>query len=357
MTLEDPLAIVSFLELMESIPQLLDVGEGLHPQQILLKDADESLGAAVTLWLADERRRALDPQERQLSLECVREVGGAVVVTDRQPLTHIGCEPTESLGHRLANRRAGRVRCGVFADGGDRRLRVVAGGAEATRSRARPAPTTTYRGGWRMTVIAVTLPLSLAYAGYPYLVRLMIPKKLRGIKMEQKDIPNISKGEKITFAVITSTLLSFLFPVASPLFMGFFLGIVIRESGVKPFIDFIGGPVLYGATFFLGLLLGVLFEASTILDPKVLLLLILGITALLLSGIGGIIGGYVVYWMSGRTFNPVIGIAGVSCLPTTAKVAQKEAHAANKFAIILPWAMGASVSGVITSAIIAGIWG
>jgi oxaloacetate decarboxylase beta subunit len=52
----------------------------------------------------------------------------------------------------------------------------------------------------------------------------------------------------------------------------------------------------------------------------------------------------------------VIGIAGVSCIPTTAKVAQKEAHSANKFAIILPWAMGASISGVISSAIIAGIY-
>ncbi|NQV55257.1 MAG: sodium ion-translocating decarboxylase subunit beta [Rhodospirillales bacterium] len=206
-----------------------------------------------------------------------------------------------------------------------------------------------------ITIVAY-LYLSLAYAGYPYLVRMMIPKKLRGLKMDQKTIPNISKGEKITFAVITSTLLSLLFPVASPLFMGFFLGIVIRESGVKQFVEFIGGPVLYGATFFLGLLLGVLFEASTILNPKVLILLVLGITALLLSGIGGIIGGYLVYWFGGRTFNPVIGIAGVSCIPTTAKVAQKEAREANKFAVILPWAMGASVSGVISSAIIAGIY-
>jgi oxaloacetate decarboxylase beta subunit len=138
--------------------------------------------------------------------------------------------------------------------------------------------------------------------------------------------------------------------------MSFFLGIIIRESGVKQFVEFIGGPVLYGSTFFLGLLLGVLFEAATILNPKVVLLLILGITALLLSGIGGIIGGYIVYWTSRRTFNPVVGIAGVSCLPTTAKVAQKEVREANKFAIILPWAMGASISGVISSAIIAGIY-
>ena len=206
-----------------------------------------------------------------------------------------------------------------------------------------------------ITIVAY-LYLSLTYAGYPYLVRLLIPKELRGIKMDPKTIPQISPAEKITFSIITGTVLCLLFPVAAPLFMSFFVGVIVREAGVKQYVDFLGGTVLYGSTFFLGLMLGVLFEASTILNPKVILLLILGMTALLLSGIGGIIGGYLVYWMSGRNFNPVIGIAGVSCVPTTAKVAQKEAHAANKFAMILPWAMGACVSGVISSAIIAGIY-
>ncbi len=206
-----------------------------------------------------------------------------------------------------------------------------------------------------ITIVAY-LYLSLTYAGYPYLIRLMIPKHLRGIKMDQKTIPNVSPAEKITFAIITGTVLCLLFPVAAPLFMSFFVGVIVREAGVKQYVDFLGGTVLYGSTFFLGLMLGVLFEANTILNPKVILLLFLGMTALLLSGIGGIIGGYIVYWISGRTFNPVIGIAGVSCVPTTAKVAQKEAHAANKFAMILPWAMGACVSGVISSAIIAGIY-
>jgi len=206
-----------------------------------------------------------------------------------------------------------------------------------------------------ITIVAY-LYLSLTYGGYPYLVRLLIPKELRGIKMDQKTIPNISAGEKITFSIITGTVLCLLFPVAAPLFMSFFVGVIVREAGVKQYVDFLGGTVLYGSTFFLGLLLGVLFEADTILNPKVILLLFLGMLALLLSGIGGIIGGYIVYWISGRTFNPVIGIAGVSCVPTTAKVAQKEAHAANKFAMILPWAMGACVSGVISSAIIVGIY-
>jgi Na+-transporting malonate decarboxylase carboxybiotin decarboxylase subunit len=206
-----------------------------------------------------------------------------------------------------------------------------------------------------ITIVAY-LYLSLTYAGYPYLIRLMVPKHLRGIKMDTRQIPNTSAAEKMTFAVIICTLLCLLLPVAAPLFMSFFLGIIIRESGVKPFVEFISGPVLYGSTFFLGLLLGVLCEATTILNPKVLLLLVLGITALLLSGIGGIIGGYIVYWTSGGNYNPVIGIAGVSCVPTTAKVAQKEARDANKFAVILPWAMGASICGVITSAIIAAVY-
>ena len=206
-----------------------------------------------------------------------------------------------------------------------------------------------------ITIVAY-LYLSLTYAGYPYLIKLLIPKELRGIKMDTRSNPKSTKAEKMTFAVVTSVLLCLLFPVAAPLFMSFFLGIVIRESGVTQFIDFIGGPILYGSTFFLGLLLGVLCEAGTILHPKVLMLLVLGMVSLLISGIGGIIGGYIVYWSSGRTFNPVIGIAGVSCVPTTAKVAQKEARDANKLVQILPWAMGASICGVITSAIIAAIY-
>jgi len=206
-----------------------------------------------------------------------------------------------------------------------------------------------------ITIVAY-IYLSLTYAGYPYLVRLLVPKELRGIRMDPTQIPSVTAAEKVTFAVIINTLLCLLLPVAAPLFMSFFLGVVIREAGPKPFVEFIGGPVLYGATFFLGLLLGVLCEAGTILNPKVVMLLLLGILALLLSGIGGILGGYVVWLTSGRRFNPVIGIAGVSCVPTTAKVAQKEAREASKFAVILPWAMGASICGVITSAIIAAIY-
>jgi oxaloacetate decarboxylase beta subunit len=206
-----------------------------------------------------------------------------------------------------------------------------------------------------ITIIAY-LYLSLTYAVYPFMIRFMIPKKLRGIKMDLKNIPQITSGEKMAFATITCFILSLLFPVAAPLVMSFFVGVIIKESGVKPFVEFMEGTVLYGSTFFLGLLLGVLCEANTILNPKVWILLILGSFALLVSGLGGIIGGYVLYFLTKGKFNPAVGIAGVSCVPTTAKVAQKEVRLANKHAIILPYAMGANVSGVITTAIITAIY-
>lgn len=206
-----------------------------------------------------------------------------------------------------------------------------------------------------ITIVAY-LYLSLTYGGYPYLIKVLVPKRLRAIKMDLSTIPNVSANEKIAFSIITCVVLSLLFPVASPLFMSFFLGVTIKEVGIKPYIAFIEGPLLYGSTFFLGLLLGVLCEANTIMNPKIFILLVLGIVALLLSGIGGIIGGYLMYFISKGKFNPVVGIAGVSCIPTTIKVAQKAVTEANPQAIVIPFAMGASISGVITSAILTGIY-
>nr|WP_274383161.1 sodium ion-translocating decarboxylase subunit beta [Pinisolibacter aquiterrae] len=199
------------------------------------------------------------------------------------------------------------------------------------------------------------LYLGLTYGGYPYIVKALVPERIRAIEMPAETVRKISSGEKMVFAVITCVVLSLLFPVAAPLFLSLFLGVVVRESGLKYFYELFSNQMLYGATFFLGLVLGVLCEASTILDPKVLILLILGILALTFSAIGGLAGGYVLYFLSGGKYNPVIGIAAVSCVPTTAKVAQKLVTKSNPNSIIMPHALGANISGVITSAIFAAV--
>ena len=202
--------------------------------------------------------------------------------------------------------------------------------------------------------IIAYLYLSLTYAGYPYLIKLMVPKKYREIDVEAY-VPDVSQKAKFVFTLCVCALLCLLLPVAAPLIMSFFLGIAIKEAAVGPYQELLEGTVLYASTLFLGLLLGVLCEASTILNPKVLIVVILGMIALLVSGIGGLIGGWVIYWAT-KNYNPVIGIAGVSCVPTTAKLAQHAAEEENPFAVILPLAMGANICGVIVSAIAVGVF-
>lgn len=205
--------------------------------------------------------------------------------------------------------------------------------------------------------IVAYLYLSLTYGGYPYLIKLLVPKHLRRkvIKTEKRQ-SQISKKSKIIFAVIINAVLCLLFPVAAPLFLSFFIGIVIRETGITAYVRLIGDGFLYFATFFLGLMLGVLCDASTLLDPAVLKLLVLGMLALLLSGIGGIIGGYVVYFFKRGNFNPAIGIAGVSCVPSTAKVVQKSVSKANPMSFVMDYALGANICGVITTAVLTGVY-
>lgn len=205
-----------------------------------------------------------------------------------------------------------------------------------------------------ITVVAY-LYLGLTYGGYPYLIKFLVPRELRALPMPIEKASRITPGQKMIFTVITCTVLCLLFPVAAPLFLSVFLGVLVREAGLKDFHSLFSTTILYGSTFFLGLVLGILCEAATIMNPVVLKLLVLGVTALTVSAIGGLIGGYILYFQSGKKFNPVIGIAAVSCVPTTAKVAQKSVRDVNPECMILPQAMGANISGVITTAILAAI--
>ena len=206
--------------------------------------------------------------------------------------------------------------------------------------------------------IIAYLYLSLTYGGYPFIIKAMVPKKYRGIDM-YAEVPEVSQKSKFIFIVVTNFVLCLLLPVASPLIFSFFIGMAVKEAKINRYTELLEEGLSYFATFFLGVVLGVLCEASTILNPTVLVILVLGILALAISAVGGLAGGWLMYWYHkrrGEDFNPVIGIAGVSCVPSTAKLAQHAAMEENPFAMIIPVAMGANIFGVITSAIAAGIF-
>lgn len=200
--------------------------------------------------------------------------------------------------------------------------------------------------------IVAYIYLSIIYAGYPYMIKLLIPKRLQGIAMDNIRVKEVSPLEKIIFSLIAGTVLCLLFPVAAPLFVSFFLGVIIREAGITRFIFVTDNVILSGATMFLGFTLGCLLSADIVVDPKMFKMIVLGFIALFLSGIGGLVGGLIAYRVSKGTINPLIGIAGVSCVPTTAKVAHKCAQSVNPSAYIMMYAMGPCIAGVITTAII-----
>jgi Na+-transporting malonate decarboxylase carboxybiotin decarboxylase subunit len=206
--------------------------------------------------------------------------------------------------------------------------------------------------------IIAYLYLSLTYGGYPFIIKALVPKKYRGIDM-YVEVPEVSQKTKFTFIIIACAFLCLLLPVAAPLFVSFFLGMAVKEANMGHYTELLEKSLSYLATLLLGLILGALCEAQTILDPQVIRILILGILALAISAVGGLAGGWVMYLIhkrKGEDFNPTVGIAGVSCVPTTAKLAQHAAQEENPFAMILPVAMGANISGVITSAIATGVF-
>src|SRR4051812_20427857 len=102
--LDDPALVVGSLERDERQAELLDGLEAAHPQQVLLQGPDEPLGAAVALRLAHERRRALDAEEADLTLEVVAHVLAPVVVAQPQAGGDVLGERAEALAHRLLDR-------------------------------------------------------------------------------------------------------------------------------------------------------------------------------------------------------------------------------------------------------------
>ncbi len=197
--------------------------------------------------------------------------------------------------------------------------------------------------------------LGVCYAVYPYLIKWLIPKRLRAIPMDPMEIRTVPPSEKFAFAIVAGVVLSLFFPVAAPLFACFFFGVAVKESNIGRYREFLD-ILLSGSTMFLGFTLGALLSVTTVMDPRVFLILILGMVALLLSGIGGLVAGLIAYKVSGGKINPLIGIAAVSCVPTTAKVAQHCAMEVDETILILPHAMGPNVAGVITTAILCGLY-
>jgi oxaloacetate decarboxylase beta subunit len=134
------------------------------------------------------------------------------------------------------------------------------------------------------------------------------------------------------------------------------LGNLIKECDVVPnLLNTASNALLYICTILLGLSVGATAIGTTFLQPKTLMIFVLGITAFIIAATSGILGGKLMCYFTKGKVNPMIGAAGVSAVPMAARVVHKVGQEEDSENYLIMHAMGPNVAGVIGSAIAAGI--
>lgn len=188
----------------------------------------------------------------------------------------------------------------------------------------------------------------------PPVMRLLTTKAERQIEMRQ--LKTVSKKAKILFPLMVLILTALLLPTATPLVGMLCLGNLLRESGVvERLSNAAQNEVINIVTIFLGLAVGAQLSATSFLNAQTLGILLLGAVAFVIGTAAGILMAKLMNLISKEPINPLIGAAGVSAVPMSARVVNKEGLAANPQNFLLMHAMGPNVAGVLGSAVAAGI--
>ena len=188
----------------------------------------------------------------------------------------------------------------------------------------------------------------------PPIMKLLTTKEMRKVKMTQ--LHTVSKTEKIIFPVAVTIFVILLVPDTAPLIGMLMLGNLFRECGVcERLSDTAQNALMNIVTIPLGLSVGCKAVYDKFLTFQTVSIIVLGLLAFLLSTAGGVLLGDLMYILTKGKVNPLIGSAGVSAVPMAARVSQVVAQKYDPSNFLLMHAMGPNVSGVIGSAVAAGV--
>lgn len=205
---------------------------------------------------------------------------------------------------------------------------------------------------------------AIAVAAYSYmaLVPIIQPPIMRALttpaerKIRMDQLRYVGKVEKIVFPLIVLGLCILLLPSAAPLIGFFMFGNLMRECGVVDRLSKTTQNALINiVTIFLGLGVGSRLSAENFIRLETIGILLLGIIAFSIGTASGILMVKLMNQFSSNKINPLIGSAGVSAVPMAARVSQKVGIEADPENMLLMFAMGPNVAGVIGSAVAAGV--
>ncbi len=198
--------------------------------------------------------------------------------------------------------------------------------------------------------------MSLVPLIQPPIMRALTTAKERQIVMGAAKLEPISKTTKIVFPIAVTIFASILAPKGAPLIGTVMLGNLLRESGVVERLKNASeNEIANIVTLLLGLCIGATMEADKFLKAQTLLVLALGFIAISLDTAVGILFGKAMCALTGGKINPLIGAAGISAFPMSARVVQAEGQKYNKKSYLLMHAMSANAGGQIGSVIAAAV--
>lgn len=198
----------------------------------------------------------------------------------------------------------------------------------------------------------------------PLVVRLLVSEKELKINMkdQEKAFPSKVKIKnmkmvKILFPIILGLMVSILVPSSAPLLGMLLFGNLVKEIGsdTNRLHKAASDTILNVATIFLGLTVGATMTAATFLNSETLLIVLGGFVAFAISIAGGIFAVKIVNLFSKKKINPLIGATGLSAVPMAARVANDIALKYDPRNHLLQYAMSSNISGVIGSAVAAGV--
>ncbi len=197
--------------------------------------------------------------------------------------------------------------------------------------------------------------MSLVPIIQPPVMRAMTTQKERLVRMPYTIHP-VSRTVRILFPIIITIIVSLIAPKASPLIAALMFGNLIRESGaVERLSQSAQGELANLTTLFLGIVIGATMWGPDFLQLRTLEILAIGLLAFVFDTVGGLLLGKLMYVISGGKFNPLIGAAGISAFPMSARIVHRLGMEYDFDNFLLMHAMGANAAGQLGSVVAGGV--
>jgi carboxybiotin decarboxylase len=197
--------------------------------------------------------------------------------------------------------------------------------------------------------------MSLVPVIQPPIMKLLTTEKERNTIMPSMT-GTVSKTTKLLFPLVITVIGGLIAPQGLPLLGTIMLGNLMRESGVVSRLTKASeNEIANVVTLFLGLAIGATMAGDAFLRPQTLIILCLGLFAICLDTVCGVCFGKLMRVVGGGKVNPLIGAAGISAFPMSARVVQREGQKYNRKSYLLMHAMGANAGGQVGSVIAAAV--